>query len=358
VAIYLEAGIGYPDSRTHKPISRPVKDALFAEKSTQLQYPAMSHPDKESRPPERALDGVLVVDKTEGPTSHDVVKLARRALGESRIGHTGTLDPMATGVLPLVIGRATRLAQFLTASDKTYEAVVTFGRTTDTCDALGTVTATSERRPAHDQLVAALEHFRGTYEQTPPAYSAKNIDGERSYNLARKSARQGASPDAAVRPKAVTVTAKRVELLSFDGDSARLEMQVTAGFYVRSLAYDLGEALGCGAHLSALRRTRSGEFGLPPAVPLVDLLQSGRESLAARLVPLSALLPDLPAVMLRGPGNMERLKNGLEIAPLDLIAPIAAPAAIVRVLSPDGDLAALARPGKTPGFLHGWVVLG
>ncbi len=312
-------------------------------------------PDRRSPFP----DGVLVVDKAEGPTSHDIVKFARRALGESRIGHTGTLDPMATGVLPLVIGRATRLAQFLTASDKTYEAAVTFGRTTDTCDATGTVSATSEHRPTHGQLIEALEKFRGTYEQTPPAFSAKNIDGERSYDLARKARNRGASDaPAPPRPKAVTVTAKRVELVSFDGETARLEMQVTAGFYVRALAHDLGEALGCGAHLSALRRTRSGEFGLGPAVPLVDVLQAGRESLVARLVPLSALLPEVPAVTLRGPGNLERLKNGVEIEPGDVLAPISPLPELVRLLGPEGDLVGLARPGKTPGFLHGWVVLG
>lgn len=297
-------------------------------------------------------DGVLVVDKTEGPTSHDVVKFARRALGVSRIGHTGTLDPMATGVLPLVIGRATRLAQFLTASDKTYEAAITFGRTTDTCDATGTVTATSDARPTREQLEAALEAFRGTYEQTPPAYSAKNIDGQRSYDLARK----GKSA-VAQRPKAVTVTAKRLEVLSFDGETARLEMRVTAGFYVRSLAHDLGEALGCGAHLSALRRTRSGEFGLEPAVPLADVLQAGREALMARMVPLSALLADVPAVALRGPANLERLKNGVEIGPNDLVHPLASLPPMVRLLSPDGDLVGLAKPGKTPGYVHGWVVL-
>ena len=308
------------------------------------------------------LDGVLVVDKTEGPTSHDVVKFARRALGESRIGHTGTLDPMATGVLPLVIGRATRLAQFLTASDKSYEATIAFGRATDTCDATGKTTATSELRPTHDQLATALEAFRGTYEQTPPAYSAKNIDGERSYDLARKS-----KTAVAQRPKAVSVTAKRVEIVSFDGETARVEMQVTAGFYVRSLAHDLGEALGCGAHLSALRRTRSGEFGPEAAVPLADVLQSSREDLAARMVPMSALLSDVAAVTLRGAANLARLKNGVEVGPSDLVTPLVlpdwqlapeAPQVIIRLLGPEGDLVGLARPGKTPGFLHGWVVLG
>jgi tRNA pseudouridine55 synthase len=307
-------------------------------------------------------DGVLVVDKPQGPTSHDVVTLARRALGVSRIGHTGTLDPMATGVLPLVIGRATRLAQFLTASDKDYEATVAFGRTTDTYDALGKVVTTSADRPAREQLDAVLARFQGTSEQTPPAYSAKNIDGERSYELARKS--KGA---AAVLPKPVMVHARRLEILAFDGETAQLRMCVTAGFYVRSLAHDLGAALGMGAVLAGLRRTRSGEFGLEGAVPLADVLQAGRDALEARLVPFGSLLPDLPAVTLRGPANVERVKNGLEVAPGDLLEPFPfpttqsapeAPQVIVRLLGPDGSLIGLAKPGKTPGCLHAAVVFG
>jgi tRNA pseudouridine55 synthase len=298
-------------------------------------------------------DGVLIVDKTEGPTSHDVVTFARRAHGVSRIGHTGTLDPLATGVLPLVIGRATRLAQFLTASDKTYEATIAFGRTTDTHDAAGTITSTCDRRPTRGEVESGIAQFRGTFDQTPPVYSAKNIGGERSYDLARK----GKSVTMQ-RAKAVSVTAKRLELVAFDGDTARLEMQVSAGFYVRALAHDLGETLGCGAVLAALRRTRSGEFGLDRAVPLADLLQSGRESLAGRLVPFRELLPDLPAVTLRSAMQLERLKNGVEMGPADLVTPLSALPPIVRLMGPDGDLVGLARPAKAPGFLHGWVVLG
>jgi tRNA pseudouridine55 synthase len=307
----------------------------------------------------QALDGVLIVDKTEGPTSHDVVTFARRALGISRIGHTGTLDPMATGVLPLVIGRATRLAQFLTASDKSYEATLAFGRRTDTYDASGTTTASSDRRPLRADLDAALDRFRGTFEQTPPAYSAKNIDGERSYELARKSARRSgdSEPRVLVRPKAVPVTVKRLDLVSFDGDTARLEMQVTAGFYVRSLVHDLGDALGCGAVLAALRRTRSGEFRLDHAMPLSDVLQSSRASIAERLVPFRALLPELPSVTLNSAAQLERLKNGVEIAPSDLVTPLITPVPIVRLIGPDGDLVGLAKPGKIAGNLHGWVVL-
>lgn len=303
-------------------------------------------------------DGVLVVDKPEGPTSHDVVTLTRRVLGVSRIGHTGTLDPLATGVLPLVIGRATRLAQFLTASDKSYEATLVFGRTTDTYDAKGREVSTSPRRPTRDELEAVLPRFRGAFEQIPPAYSAKNIDGERSYELARKTERRGGTSVPAARPKPVTVTARHLDILTFDGETTRLSMQVTAGFYVRSLAHDLGEALGCGATLVALRRTRSGEFGLEPAVPLAEVLQSSREQLAAKVVPMTALLPDLPSVTLRGPTNLERLKNGVDVGPADLVAPLGNIPPLVRLLGPEGHLVGLAKPGKTPGFLHGWVVLG
>ncbi len=321
----------------------------------------MSRERKDPRPP--FTDGVLVVDKPEGPTSHDVVTLTRRALGVSRIGHTGTLDPLATGVLPLVVGRATLLAKFLTASDKSYEATIAFGRTTDTYDVKGREVSTSPQRPAREQLDAAVTTFRGEFEQTPPAYSAKNIDGERSYDLARKAARQAASggapsAPAAARPKSVTVTARTLDVLSFDGETARLSMTVTAGFYVRSLAHDLGEALGCGAVLVALRRTRSGEFGLEPAVSLEEVLRSSRADLATRLVPMSALLGDLPAATLRGAANLERLKNGVEMGPGDLVAPLMPLPPLVRVLGPDGELAGLAKPGKTAGFLHGWVVLG
>ena len=306
---------------------------------------------QDPRPRTQDPSGVLVVDKPEGPTSHDVVTLARRALGVSRVGHTGTLDPLATGVLPLVIGPATRLAQFLTASDKTYDATIAFGRSTDTYDAKGREVAACERRPSRAQLDAALQKFRGEFEQTPPAYSAKNIDGERSYELARKR-------KTVTLPKAVRVTARRLDVLAFDGDTATLSMTVTAGFYVRSLAHDLGDMLGCGAVLLALRRTRSGEFGLDRAVPLAELLQSRPADLARRLIPMGALLSDLPAVTLKGPETLHRLRNGVEMGPGDLVTPLAAAAPIVRLMTPDGDLAGLAKPAKSAGFLHGWVVLG
>jgi len=296
-------------------------------------------------------DGVLVVDKPIGPTSHDVVTLARRALGVSRIGHTGTLDPMAGGVLPLVVGRATRLAQYLTAGLKDYEATVAFGRTTDTYDAVGNVLTTSSDRPTRAQLDAAIAAFQGTFEQTPPAFSAKNIDGARSYTLARRPGM------ATVLPKAVTVTVERLEVLSFDGESARLSMRVGAGFYVRSLAHDLGTALGMGAVLETLRRTRSGDFDLRHAVPLAEVLQLSREALADRVIPFDQLLPEVPSVVLRE-GIPERVKNGLEVGPNDVSGAMGEISGLVRLLGPDGRLVGLAKPGKTPGFLHAAVVLG
>ena len=297
-------------------------------------------------------DGVLIIDKPQGPTSHDVVAIARRALGESRIGHTGTLDPLATGVLPLVVGRATRLAQYFTASRKEYEATMMFGRVTDSYDVTGTVVNESPDRPTRDQLDAVIAGFRGAIEQTPPAFSAKSIDGHRAYALARKG---GDGPPR--RPKAVTVTVEHLEVLDFDGDTARLGMRVSAGFYVRSLVHDVGGRLGMGATLTALRRTRAGEFDLSRAVSMEDLLRQDRAILATRLVPLDTLLAHLPSVEL-GPQALEHVKNGREVGPNDMVGVSQPVAELTRLMGPGGRFLALAKPGKTPGFLHASVVFG
>jgi len=302
--------------------------------------------------PKLLISGVLVADKPAGWTSHDVVAKVKRALGAKKVGHLGTLDPMATGVLPLVLGRATRLAQFLTAGNKDYAATIAFGRSTNTYDGLGTITATSSQRPSLRQVETALARYRGTFEQTPPAFSAKNIAGERAYDIARKS--PGAAP---VLPKAVTVTVTTLEIQSFDGETLELRLQVAAGFYVRSLAHDLGAALGMGAVLVGLRRTRSGGFGLDTAVPLADVLQAGRDALATRVLPFSALLTDVPSVTLRSAAHVERVKNGLEVSPTDVVAVLNPVPDMVRLLGPDGLLVGLAKPGKTDGFLHAAVVL-
>src|SRR3954453_19276487 len=221
------------------------------------------------------MNGVLVVDKPIGPTSHDVVARVRRILGERRIGHTGTLDPLATGVLPLVIGRATRLARFLSASDKTYEAEVTLGLATDSGDKEGRTVGVpyAGALPGPAAVEQALGQFRGSFLQRPPALSAKKIGGVRSYALARQARFAQGGPaaagdvsttrePAAVVLDPVTVTVSRLEILNYGAPTLLLRIVCSAGFYVRSLARDLGEALGTGGHLTALRRTASGRLAV------------------------------------------------------------------------------------------------
>ena len=220
----------------------------------------------------------LVIDKPAGPTSHDVVARVRRALGTSRIGHTGTLDPLATGVLPLVVGRATRLASLFSGAEKEYDAGVRLGLATDTYDAahLSGPVPDAPAGIGADAIEAALEAFRGTYSQAPPAYSAKKINGVAAYKLARR--------NEPVQPRAVTVTVHRLTLLSYANGLAQLRVHCSAGFYVRSLAHDLGARLGCGAHLESLRRTRAGSFDESAAVPLAEVESEGPDA-ARRLVP-------------------------------------------------------------------------
>jgi tRNA pseudouridine55 synthase len=294
------------------------------------------------------ISGVLVLDKPQGPTSHDMVAVARRALGERRIGHCGTLDPMATGVLALAVGPATRLVQFLSAEEKHYDAVVAFGRDTNTYDVTGDTVAESPDRPTLEALVAALAPFRGTFAQLPPAYSAKKIGGVRAYRLARRE--DGATLDL----KPVMVTVSQLDLLAFDGDRATLAMRVSAGFYVRSLAHDLGRALGMGATLDALRRTRAGAFGLEDAVTVETMATTSRPALAARLIPLSRLLPELPSLALTA-AAAACARRGMDVP---LPGDWRGAPELSRLLDDQGDLLALASPAKRPGFLHPSVVLG
>jgi len=319
-------------------------------------------------------DGVLVVDKPGGLTSHDVVAVARRALGETRIGHTGTLDPLATGVLPLACGRATRLARFLSASDKDYDATIRFGITTDSYDITGSEATRSGRQPDRDAVVRALGTLTGGYLQTPPAFSAKRVGGTRAYHIARggRVPPPGQAPadgGPAVTLTPVPVTVSRAELLAFDGATARVAITCSAGFYVRSFAHALGEQVGTGACLEALRRTRSGEFSLDDAMTVEELMRPG--AALDRLAPLRRLLPAFPAASLTSEG-IERVAHGREvdaahIAEADLKVrlyvgrggSVDPPSDLgwVRLLAPDGDLAALATPGSQSGSLHPAVVL-
>jgi tRNA pseudouridine55 synthase len=213
------------------------------------------------------LNGVLIIDKSPGLTSHDVVHRARRILGQRSVGHLGTLDPMATGVLPLVIGSFTRLAQFYLSSEKTYEGTIRFGFSTDTYDAEGEPTsAPTIIKLGREVLDALAGKFRGTISQTPPPFSAKKIKGVPAYKLARKQKE--------VRLEPVQVEIKELEILSVDADRVQFRARVGSGTYMRSVAHDMGQSVGCGAHLESLRRTRVAEFTLDEAHTLDELQQA------------------------------------------------------------------------------------
>jgi tRNA pseudouridine55 synthase len=295
------------------------------------------------------MDGVLLVDKPSGPTSHDIVARLRSVSGERNIGHTGTLDPLASGLLPLVLGRATRLAQFLTGHDKTYDALIRLGSFTDTDDAQGRVLSDSGGGPRPDDaaLDAALAGWRGTFPQTPPRHSAKKVGGHKAYDLARQ--------DQPVVLEPVSVTVRSLELVSRSGDDVRVTVTATAGFYVRALARDLGQALGCGAHLAALRRTRSGTFGIDQALPFADVERLGRDVARHLLSPADAL-GDLDAVTVTEPG-LRRAIHGNPLSPEHLSGRWVPPggAAPVRVLDEAGVLVAVAY--ARGGALHPAVVL-
>lgn len=294
------------------------------------------------------MDGVIVVDKPPGLTSHDVVAAARRLLKEKRIGHTGTLDPIATGVLPLACGRATRLARFLSASDKDYVATIVFGVTTDTYDVSGAETGRSGAQPSRAALDAALAQLRGEYDQVPPAYSAKKVGGRRAYEMARD--------DEPVELRPVRVRVTRAEIDEFTGDRAVVALTCSAGFYVRSFAHALGGLVGTGASLEELRRTRSGDFGLEGAASLEDLAEDP-ENASGWLVPVDHLLTRFPAVRLTEEGRL-RVSHGREVGPAQGALPgQASPAEWFRLVDERGQLVALAQPGAAPGSLHPAVVL-
>ena len=239
------------------------------------QRAAGTNPVREDRlvsvPP---LGGVLVIDKPAGWTSHDVVAKARGLTGIRQIGHSGTLDPMATGVLVLCLGKATRLLEYLTGLPKTYLAGITLGAATDTYDATGTVIY---QHPLPELTAEALEQtldgFRGEIMQTPPAYSAIKRNGEAQYKRARR------GEEVVLDPRPVTVY--ELTLLEFDDGVIRIRITCSAGTYVRSIAHDLGQVLGCGAHLSSLRRLAVGPFGIDQAVTLQQLAEDRLATMAA-----------------------------------------------------------------------------
>jgi len=296
------------------------------------------------------MDGVLVIDKPQGLTSHDVVAVVRRALHERRIGHTGTLDPLATGVLPLACGRATRLVRFFMSSDKEYDAIIRFGMSTDSYDITGEETARTDRVPGREALEAALASLRGEYLQRPPVFSAKKVGGERAYARARR--------DEAVALSPVPVRVPRAEVVELTATSARIVIECSAGFYVRSFAHALGELVGSGACLESLRRTRSGEFTLRHAVELDRVVQSGPE-VAERWIPMERLLPHLPVVRLGAEGR-RRVSHGQSLGSAHFVGKDAAPfvsGGWIRLVDEEGQLVGLGKVDGAGASLHPAVVL-
>jgi len=271
--------------------------------------------------------GILVVDKPSGLTSHDVVDVARRLTGVRRIGHTGTLDPMATGVLVLLVGPATRLAQFAMKGPKEYQATIRLGVSTTTYDAEGEVTREGEVNADVDGLRQALATFHGEIMQVPPMYAAIRVNGRRLYEIARRGEY--------VERKPRRVTIEDIDVLEWDPPNLTIRIRCSPGTYIRSLAHDLGELLGCGAHLTALRRTVSGPFTLDHSHTLEELEELRRAGrLREALLPPSAGLPHMPVVVLSA-DQTRKVRHGQVITVADADAPL------VQGVDPQGCLIAV-----------------
>lgn len=284
------------------------------------------------------LDGILVVAKPAGPTSHDVVALVRRLAATRRVGHGGTLDPFASGVLPVFLGHGTRLVEYHLADRKRYRATVCFGASSTTDDLEGELTAASGPAPDQVAVEAALAASLGTVSQRPPAFSAVKVAGRRAYALARA----GEAPILATRE----VTFHRLDMVSWDGSDAErpiavVDIECSAGTYVRALARDLGEALGSAAYLGALVRTASGPFTLDTAVPLDEIRAAAAES-PAGLVPLLRPIDDgleaFPEIPLTEE-ETQQVARGQFVKP---VASVPGPADAYRLRGPDGTLVAVA----------------
>ena len=292
------------------------------------------------------MNGAVLIDKPKGWTSHDVVNRWRKLAAAKRAGHLGTLDPMATGLLVLVTGTATRLAQFYGKADKTYLAEITAGKVSDTYDAEGQITENAGELPPDAAIADALQSFQGRFWQTPPPVSAKKIAGVPAYKFARK--------QVPVELKPVEVEVKRLEIQSVAHGKITTLIQCSSGTYVRSIAHDLGQRLGCGALLSALRRIMSGEFTVERARTLEELrefAELGR--LAEAVIPLTALLPELPAAYLDTAAET-RVRAGNDFRTSPFVVPPGAP--LVKALSYSGDLIAIGQL-KIPNLYHPRTVL-
>lgn len=286
------------------------------------------------------MEGILVVNKPAGPTSHDVVAIVRRLTGVRRVGHGGTLDPFASGVLPIFIGRATRVAEYHMGDEKAYRALVAFGARSTTDDLDGELTPTGGLPPTQESVTAALERFRGPISQVPPAFSAVHLSGRRAYELARS----GERPE--LSPREVEILELRLadwDETAADRPTVALEVRCSAGTYIRALARDLGEDLGCGAYLAALTRTASGPFRVSEAHELDTVRAALTDGSAAGiLLPVDAGLDAYPPV---SPTDEElaALALGQVVRPRGGVGARPGPRDLVRVLDRRGQLAAMAR---------------
>jgi len=273
------------------------------------------------------MSGVIVIDKPIGMTSHDVVQIVRKGTNIRRAGHTGTLDPRASGVLVVLVGPAVRLSEYVSASDKRYQAVIQLGTTTDTYDADGRVLSTTSVDISEKQFDDVLQSFVGQIEQVPPPYSSVKVKGRHAYDMARN----GEEVD--LEPR--TINVYNLDLLEWAPPEAVIDVYCSSGTYVRSLAHDLGEKLGCGAHLIGLRRTKSGRFTLRDAVPLRKLREAFENNTWQNfIIPAAEALSDWPAVEL----TMEQLdivRHGRRIPAESGVGPMA------RAISEEGELIGL-----------------
>jgi tRNA pseudouridine55 synthase len=284
--------------------------------------------------------GLILLDKPSGPTSHDMVYAVRRGAGQKRVGHAGTLDPLATGLLVMCLGPATRLSEYLAGKDKRYTARLRLGQATDTYDAQGQVTSTSPDLPEQAAVDAALAAFRGPQQQVPPAFSAIQRGGQRAYDLARR------GETVVLEPRPVVFYS--IELVGWQPPELTLDVHCSAGTYIRSLAHDLGQRLRCGAHLSGLRRTASGSLSLDQSVPL-DQLQAAfaRGDWQQYLRAADTALADWPAVNLSAADTVRVLRG--QSVPFESAAPSPTPDRLGRAYNPAGEFIAVLRADQAAG---------
>lgn len=282
--------------------------------------------------------GLITVDKPIGPTSHKVVSVVRSGTGVKKVGHAGTLDPRASGVLVLCLGSATRLSEFLSTASKRYEAVIRFGSSTETYDAEGDFVHVTGAAPSLEDIRDLLPAFRGDIEQVPPAYSAIKVKGRKAYEMARS----GEDVDLDARE----VTIYQLSIIDYNPPDLTLDIECSAGTYIRSIANDLGEQLSTGAHLANLRRTKAGPFTLDDCIPLTQLeMAIAAGDWQQYIRPAVEALPELPKIMVSGE-ELTRVTHGNRIPARDVSSDLAC------AIGPDGDIVAILEPVEDGTLWH------